>query len=162
MHLANAVIHHSSLGIRWTKADGLLHKQDYFVNGPSHQPRCEIAGGASRRDPDRARSWRPGFRLHSARVDDAGEFRQHAVAGGLDDPPVMLADLRIDEFDEMRFDTFVRAFLARAHQARIAYHIGGKDRGETVGGGRGGHCSGARLFSCVRAFKWDRLSPRKN
>jgi hypothetical protein len=32
------------------------------------------------------------------RVDDAGEFRQHAVAGGLDDPAMMLADLRIDQF----------------------------------------------------------------
>jgi hypothetical protein len=30
------------------------------------------------------------------RVDDAGEFRQHAVAGGLDDAAVMLADLRIN------------------------------------------------------------------
>jgi hypothetical protein len=47
------------------------------------------------------------FRLHSARVCDAGKFRQHAVAGGL------LADLRIGEFDEMRFDAFVRAFVAR-------------------------------------------------
>ena len=35
------------------------------------------------------------------RVDDAGEFRQHAVAGGLDDPAVMLADLRIDQFAQM-------------------------------------------------------------
>jgi hypothetical protein len=32
------------------------------------------------------------------RVDHAGEFRQHAVAGGLDDPAMMLADLRIDQF----------------------------------------------------------------
>jgi len=23
------------LGIRWIKADGLLHKQDYFFSGPS-------------------------------------------------------------------------------------------------------------------------------
>jgi hypothetical protein len=48
------------------------------------------------------------------------------------------------------------------NQARIAQHIGGEDRGETAGVGRGGHRSGTRLFSCVRAFKWDRLSPRKN
>ena len=31
------------------------------------------------------------------RIDDAGEFRQHAVADGLDDAAVMLADLRIDQ-----------------------------------------------------------------
>jgi hypothetical protein len=34
-------------------------------------------------------------------VDDAGKFRQHAVAGGLDDPAVMLADLRIDDVAQM-------------------------------------------------------------
>ena len=31
------------------------------------------------------------------------------------------------------------AFLVRTHQARIAHHIGGEDRSETAGGGRGGH-----------------------
>ena len=54
---------------------------------------------------------------------------------------MMPADLRIDQFDEMRLEALVRAFLIRAHQARIAHHIGGEDRGETAGGGRGGHCS---------------------
>jgi hypothetical protein len=38
------------------------------------------------------------------RVDHAGEFRQHAVAGGLDDAAVILADLRIYKFDEMRLE----------------------------------------------------------
>ena len=76
------------------------------------------------------------------RVDDAGKFRQHAVAGGLDDPPVMLADLRIDQFAQMRLDAFMRAFLIGTHQTRIAHHIRGEDRGETAAGGRGGHCSG--------------------
>jgi hypothetical protein len=75
------------------------------------------------------------------RVDDAGEFCQHAVAGGLDDPAVMLADLRINEFEEMRLEPFVRALLVHAHQARIAHHIGREDRGETTGGSRSGHCS---------------------
>ena len=51
------------------------------------------------------------------RVDDAGEFHQHAVAGGLDDSAVMLADLRIDQFAQMRLEAFVRAFLIGAHQA---------------------------------------------
>ena len=75
------------------------------------------------------------------RVDHAGKFRQHAIAGGLDDAAVMLADLRIDQFDEMRLDALVRAFLIGTHQARIAHHIGGEDRGETAAGGRGGHGS---------------------
>ena len=70
------------------------------------------------------------------RVGDAGEFCQHAVAGGLDDSAVMLADLRIDNFDEMRLEALVGAFLIRAHQARIPHDIGGEDRGETAGGSR--------------------------
>jgi hypothetical protein len=56
----------------------------------------------------------------------------------------MLADLRINAFDEMRLDALVRAFLVRPHQARIAHHIGGEDRGETAGSGRTSHCSAAR------------------
>ena len=77
------------------------------------------------------------------RVDGAGKFRWHAVAGGLvpgskpGDPPVMLADLRIDQIDEMRLEAFVGAFLIGAHQARIARHIGGEDRSETAGRSHG-------------------------
>jgi hypothetical protein len=33
-------------------------------------------------------------------------------------------------------------FLIRTHQARIAHHIGGEDRGQSTGGSHGGHCSG--------------------
>ena len=80
------------------------------------------------------------------RVDHAGKLRQHAVAGGLDDAAVTLADLRIQQFDEMRLEALVRALLVGTHQARIAHHIGGEDRGETTGGGRGGHCSGGDKF----------------
>jgi hypothetical protein len=54
----------------------------------------------------------------------------------------MLADLRIDHFDEMRLNALVRTFLIVAHQARIPHHIDDEDRGETAAGGRGGHCSG--------------------
>jgi hypothetical protein len=107
------------------------------------------------------------------RVDDAGEFRQHAVAGGLDDAAVMLADLRIDHFGEMRLEALMRAFLVRPHQPRIARHIGGEDRGETAG--RGHYSSGipalrrpaknvasyrSRIFGTPQfptAFKWAML-----
>ena len=58
-----------------------------------------------------------------------------------DEPAMMLADFRIDQFDEMRLEALVRAFLIRTHQARIAHHIRREDRGETAGGGRGSHCS---------------------
>ena len=50
----------------------------------------------------------------------------------LDDPAPVLADLRIDQFAQMRLEAFVCAFLIRAHQARIADHIRGEDRGETA------------------------------
>ena len=107
MHLANAVIHHGNLRIRWPKADDLLHSRitssmDTVIS-PDAKSKVALRGEIQIAVGHR----RPGFHLHSARVYDAGKFRQHAVAGGL------LADLRIDEFDEMRFDAFVRAFVAR-------------------------------------------------
>jgi hypothetical protein len=86
------------------------------------------------------------FASTAHRVDHAGKFRQHAVTGGFDDPAVMLVDLRIDQFAQMRLDAFVRAFLIGAHQARIAHHIGREDRGETACGGRCGHWPGDDNF----------------
>ena len=80
------------------------------------------------------------------RIDDARELRQHAVAGGLDNPAVMLADLRTEQFAQLRLEALVRAFLIDTHQARIPHHIGGEDRRETAGGGRSGHCSDGADF----------------
>src|ERR1700730_13512517 len=51
------------------------------------------------------------------RIDDAGKFHQHPVAGGLDDAPVMLPDLRVDERAAMRFQAVVGALLIRPHPA---------------------------------------------
>ena len=64
--------------------------------------------------------------------DDAGEFQQHAVAGGLDDAAVMLGDLRIEELAAQRFEACVRALLVGAHQPRIPRHIGGENCGEAA------------------------------
>ena len=73
-------------------------------------------------------------RLHfgraSERVDDAGELDQQAVAGGLDEAAVMLGDFRIDHFGAQRLEPAERSFLIGTDQARIAGHIGGKDRRE--------------------------------
>jgi len=55
----------------------------------------------------------------------------------------VLLDLRINELREMRFEAFVRSFLIRTHQARIAGHISGKDRSETAD--RGHFSPGGRL-----------------
>ena len=71
------------------------------------------------------------------RVDDASEFRQHAIASGLDDAAAMPGDGRIDQLLEVRSEVLVGAFLVRFHQARIARHVSGEDRGETAGRGHG-------------------------
>src|SRR4029077_1439418 len=69
------------------------------------------------------------------RVDNAGKFHQDAVAGGLDDPPTVLSDLRINELTAQRLEAFERTFLVRPHQPRISRDIGGEDRGKTAGRG---------------------------
>jgi len=66
------------------------------------------------------------------RVDDAGKFDQHPVAGGLYDAAAMLSDFRVDQLTAMRFEAIERAFLVRAHQSRVGGHIGGEDRGKTA------------------------------
>src|SRR5206468_653320 len=53
------------------------------------------------------------------RVDDAGEFRQETVAGGLDDAALVLANLGLDEFAAMGAQARDRAFLVGADQPRI-------------------------------------------
>src|SRR6516162_6059952 len=70
-------------------------------------------------------------------IDDTRKFREHAVAGVLDDTAVMLGDLRIDQLAEMPLQAFVRTLLIGAHQPRIACDIGGEDRGKAAGRGHG-------------------------
>ena len=64
------------------------------------------------------------------RIDDAGEFHQQAVAGGLDDAATVFGDLGIDQLAPVRFQPCERPFLVRTHQPRVAGHIGGEDRGQ--------------------------------
>jgi hypothetical protein len=59
------------------------------------------------------------------RIDDAGKFHQHTVAGSLDDAAMVLGDFGINELAAQRFEAFERAFLVRPHQPRIARDIGG-------------------------------------
>ena len=66
------------------------------------------------------------------RIDHAGEFDQHAVAGRLDDPPAMVSDRGIDQLAAQCLQRSQRAFLVHPDQPRIARDIGGKDRGETA------------------------------
>ena len=77
--------------------------------------------------------------VHNARI-----FRQQAVARVLYDPAPVLLDLRIDQLLEVRLEPFVGLFLGRPHQARIAGHVGGEDRGEAA---NGSHLSVASLLA---------------
>jgi hypothetical protein len=47
------------------------------------------------------------------RADDAREFHEHPVAGGLHDAAGMVTDLRVDKLAAMRLEPLVRAFLVR-------------------------------------------------
>jgi hypothetical protein len=60
-------------------------------------------------------------------VDDARELDQEPVTGRLDDPAMMLSDLRIDQLPTMRLQAFKRAFLVASHQARVASNVGRQD-----------------------------------
>ena len=68
------------------------------------------------------------------RINHARELDQHPVAGSLDDATMMFSDLGIDQFAAMPFEPFVRPFLIRAHETRVAHHIGGEDRGKATKG----------------------------
>src|SRR5215469_17088667 len=61
------------------------------------------------------------------RIHHTGEFREHSIAGSLDDAPAVLLDLRINQFPEMRSEPRVRAFLVCSHQARITGDISGEN-----------------------------------
>jgi hypothetical protein len=99
------------------------------------------------------------------RVDDARELYQYPVARPLDDAAGMLADLRVDELAAMRLEALVRSFLVRAHQTRVARHIGGEDRGKTAGRGHGcggPPCSGLSLGHDILEFDIVEFSHRDN
>src|SRR5262249_29564115 len=76
----------------------------------------------------------PALNLHSAAngVYNTRKLRQEAIAGVLHNPATVLLDLRIDKFPEVCLEAFVRTFLIRTHQPRIAGHIGRQDRGEAA------------------------------
>jgi hypothetical protein len=51
----------------------------------------------------------------------------HAIAGGLDDAAVMLANFRVDKLAAVRLQTVEGDFLIGTHQPRITRHIGGEN-----------------------------------
>jgi len=67
------------------------------------------------------------------RFNDARELHEQAVAGGLNEAPLVLRDLRIDQFAEAGLEPLVRPLLIGPHQARVPRHVGSEDRGEAAG-----------------------------
>ena len=61
------------------------------------------------------------------RVEHADEFGEHAIAGGVRDPPSMLPDQIVDYRTTGRQCRHRRLFVAM-HQAAVALDIGGEDR----------------------------------
>ena len=66
------------------------------------------------------------------RAHHAGEFDQHAVAGQFDDAALMIGDGRIDQLGAVILETRQRADLIGPHQAAVADHVGGQDRGKSA------------------------------
>ena len=107
-------------------------------------------------------------------VDHRAELDQHAIAGGLDDTTAMVCDERICR-GAVVAQCLRRARLVEPHQAAVACHISGKDRGELADCG---HSSGipalrrpakyvasyrARIFGTpchMRAFRCAMLEKR--
>jgi hypothetical protein len=63
------------------------------------------------------------------RTHHRAELDQHAVAGGLDDPPAMPGDERIGG-GTMLAQHPRRAGLVLSHQPAVAGNVGGEDRGQ--------------------------------
>ena len=61
-----------------------------------------------------------------------GNSASMPVAGGLEDAAAVSGDRGVDERLAMGFEAFVRAFLIRAHQPRIAGYIAGENCGEAA------------------------------
>ena len=61
-------------------------------------------------------------------IDDAGEFGQHPVSRGLDDAAVVGRDHWLHYLAEVGFEGAERARFIEPHEARVAHHVGGKDR----------------------------------
>jgi hypothetical protein len=81
------------------------------------------------------------------RVNDARELAQHAVAGELDDPTLVLGDQRFEEVLAVDLQPLERAALVALRQARIADHVASQDRCEAA---LHGHCT-AQPSACTRA-----------
>jgi hypothetical protein len=63
------------------------------------------------------------------RINDAGEFGEDTITGGIDEAPVMLLDARIDYF-AVKGQGSERQLLIFPHEAAIAVDVGAEYGGE--------------------------------
>ena len=79
------------------------------------------------------------------RVDDAAELDEAAVAGALDDAPVMRGDGGIDQIAAQRPQPRQRAILVRAREPAVADDVGDQDRRNLPGFGHGAPHASCRI-----------------
>ena len=107
----------------------------------------------------------------SDRIDDAREFDERPIASQLHGAAAVLFHLRVDELAAMGLQAGERPLLVRAHQARIARHIGGENGGQpAVDAFRGqsgapkpqgpNRLSALGAHCTVKAFVWHSLLKR--
>jgi hypothetical protein len=62
-------------------------------------------------------------------IHDTGEFGEYAVAGRIDEAPVVLFDQTVDDL-AMRDERAMSRLFVLAHEAAIAVNVGAQDGGE--------------------------------
>jgi len=72
-------------------------------------------------------------------VNGTGELDQHAVAGGLDQPPAVARNRRRQHLVPERPNPRPGSLLVGPHQPRMAHHISGEDRGKSAQNAPFGH-----------------------
>src|SRR5262249_50204956 len=91
------------------------------------------------------------------RFDRACELGEHAVAGGLDQPPLMLGDFRLDQLAPVRPEPVDRAFLVGPDEPRVTRDVRSENGGKPTFHGwlllRGGPTGGPAL-GCRGLIIW--------
>ena len=79
------------------------------------------------------------------RVDNAGEFAEHAVAHELDDAAAVLGDERLEQLLAVGLEAVEGTLLVALHQARVADHVRRENGGEPALDARSGYGSALRM-----------------
>ena len=94
-------------------------------------------------------------------IDDACELGQDAIAGGLDDAPVVRGDGGLDQLAEVRLHGRQRGRFVLPHETRVADHVGRQDRRQPARIARLFHVRLRGNLSRAESTRGDGLSPRE-